>query len=670
MSLLSAPSNHIQPRDDSGPAGAPADAAILRLRRFSHRAALLVIVACAAVLAGWLLDIAALKSIHPALVAMKVNAAVAFLLLGLAAALMQTGAAPAQRVCIRRLCAGAGGLIGVLTLAQYLSGWDLHIDQLLFDEPIGGIGVLQPGRPPFNGALIMTALAAALLLLERDTPRRIVAAQALALAAAMIALLALLGYVYGVRAFTGISAFNQMPLSGALIAATLSIGVFCARAEAGLMRPLLDAGAAGSFLRRMLPLAILVPVTLGWLRLQGERHGLYPSDLGVALLVLSNMLVFALLVIWDSRRQARYETALRDSAQQLRFRIDRMPIGYIVWDRDFRVREWNPAAERIFGFSAREALGRHAHELVVPPAVRAGIDTVWTQLLDSDATVRSVNDNVTKDGRSVTCDWTNARLQQHGVVTGVLSMVADVTEKVRAEQELRQLNATLEQRVRARTAQLEAAAKDLEGFSYSVSHDLRAPLRAIDNFSSFLLEDHAGQLDAEGRRLLGVVRANAEKMSRLIDDILAFSRAGRRELALAELDMTALVRTVFDELRSGAGERRIELELAPLPAACADPAAMRQVVTNLLSNAFKFTRDRDPARIDVSGEADAREVRYTVKDNGSGFDPQYAHKLFGVFQRLHGPEFDGSGIGLAIVKRFIDKHDGRVWAEGAPGEGA
>lgn len=241
----------------------------------------------------------------------------------------------------------------------------------------------------------------------------------------------------------------------------------------------------------------------------------------------------------------------------------------------------------------------------------------------------------------------------------------------RAQASLSRLNAELEQRVAQRTAQLQTANADMEGFSYSVSHDLRAPLRAIDGFASMLREDYAARLDAEGQRLLQVVSDNAKKMGQLIDDILAFSRAGRLELQQSRLDMNALVQQVWHDLEPQRGGRAIELKLADLPAASGDPAAMRQVLQNLLANALKFTRPRATVLIEVAGRSEAEENVYSIRDNGVGFDMAYYNKLYGLFQRLHGmEEFEGTGVGLAIVKRFITKHGGRVWAEGKVGEGA
>ncbi len=230
---------------------------------------------------------------------------------------------------------------------------------------------------------------------------------------------------------------------------------------------------------------------------------------------------------------------------------------------------------------------------------------------------------------------------------------------------------TLCQHVRERTAALQQANAELEAFAYSVSHDLRAPLRAIDGFSQILIEDHAAALDGEARRLLDQVRANTVRMNRLIDDMLSFSRMARREMAAMPVDMTGLAREAAAEAQAGAAGRSLRFEIGELPATHGDRDMLRQVLVNLLANAVKFTRTRAEAVIEVGGAAAIDGSTYYVKDNGVGFDMAYAGKLFGVFERLHAQkDYEGTGIGLAIVKRIVMRHGGRVWAEGREGEGA
>lgn len=267
--------------------------------------------------------------------------------------------------------------------------------------------------------------------------------------------------------------------------------------------------------------------------------------------------------------------------------------------------------------------------------------------------------------------------QLHGLLLGYALMLlfcvaliylsgTIVMQRRKAQADYR-LMAELERRVVQRTSELEATNKELESFSYSVSHDLRAPLRAVDGYAQMLEEDFGGRLDEEGRRLLGVVRSSSRQMAQLIDDLLTFSRTGRREPTKGPVDMTGLARDVVAEL----GADGATVDIGALAPARADRALMRQVWLNLIGNALKYSAKGAHPRVEIGGRGEAGENVYWVRDNGVGFDMQYYNKLFGVFQRLHpAQEFPGTGVGLAIVQRVVTRHGGRVWAEGKTGEGA
>jgi PAS domain S-box-containing protein len=268
--------------------------------------------------------------------------------------------------------------------------------------------------------------------------------------------------------------------------------------------------------------------------------------------------------------------------------------------------------------------------------------------------------------------------------TGICLVARDITGSKRAEAEIRRLNTELEERVRQRTLELEAANRELEAFCYSVSHDLRAPLRAISSYSAIILDDFAGQLPSEARRLFDRVHCRAQEMGKLITSLLTFSRLGRQQINKQSVSPTELVRRALATLSAEQQDRRVEIVVLELPECLADPVLLEQLFVNLLSNALKFTRGREPARIEVgaapvsalaSGEAspDAgpEDLAYFVRDNGAGFDMRYADKLFGVFQRLHAAsEYEGTGVGLSIVQRIVQRHGGRVWAHAAVDRGA
>lgn len=370
---------------------------------------------------------------------------------------------------------------------------------------------------------------------------------------------------------------------------------------------------------------------------------------------------------------------LRESELRLRTLVETIPD--LVWLKDPQgvFLSCNPQFERLYGASEAEIVGK-TDDAFVSREIADFFRRHDRRAMASGGPIRNEEWLTFADGgyRGLFETVKTPMLDGSGNVIGVLGVARDISERKAAEDALRatrdeihRLNAELEARVRERTQQLEAASLDLESFSYSVSHDLRTPLRAIDGYAALLAEEYEPHFDAEALRLFARIRENAQRMGRLIDGILDFSRAGRVSLALADLEMASLAREAWQGLEPRWQGRAVELRIHELPQAAGDAVAVRQIFENLLGNALKFTRSREPARIEVGGQRVGEEVAFFVRDNGEGYDPAFATNLFGLFHRLHRPEeVEGTGVGLAIVKRFVEKLGGRVWTEGRPGEGA
>ncbi len=375
----------------------------------------------------------------------------------------------------------------------------------------------------------------------------------------------------------------------------------------------------------------------------------------------------------DITERKRAEDSLRVSKERLRTVMDLVPHFIFAKDADGRFLFVNRALAQAVGLTHEEMIGRTDAELL-PDATQAAH---FRQ--DDMEVIENGRAKFIAEERRTDRAGNTQILQTHKVplpIPGsekpaVLGVSVDITERIHAEEEVHRLNAELEQRVRERTAQLESTNKELEAFSYSVSHDLRAPLRAVNGYVRMLEKKHSDQLDAEGLRLLGVVTSEAQRMGCLIDDLLAFSRMGRQRVESADIDMTAMVRAEFERLTKDAPAPAPRLDLKPLPPAQGDSAMLRQVFANLLGNAVKFSRKQAAPAIEVGATGDNGTTTYYVKDNGVGFDEKYRDKLFGVFQRLHNDtEYEGTGIGLALVQRIVHRHGGTVRAEGKVGEGA
>ena len=429
----------------------------------------------------------------------------------------------------------------------------------------------------------------------------------------------------------------------------------------------------------------LVPIRfgeeiLGLIHLADHRRDLVPRALVTRLERIALTLGTAIHRVRAEEEKERLIRELETERARLQAIIASAPEAIVVADADGRLVLTNPAADQLYAKPLANGTDLESCALFQLCQADGSACVPGNQPL-----IRSAKAGETHRNLEMALAWPNGQrrdllvntapiIDQHGRASGAVGLFQDITRRKQVEKQIRQLNLELSDRIREvseRTRQLEAANKELEAFSYSVSHDLRSPLRAIEGFARILLEEHGEKLAGEGMRLLNVIRSNTRIMGDLIDDLLAFSRLGRQQIRAQKIDMAGLVTSIFGELRSRTPERQMQLIMNPLPPAYADRNLINQVLANLLENAYKFTKSREKTIIEVSGWTEGKEDIYSIKDNGVGFDMRYVDKIFGVFQRLHRREdFEGTGVGLAIVQRIIDRHGGRVWAAGKVADGA
>lgn len=385
-------------------------------------------------------------------------------------------------------------------------------------------------------------------------------------------------------------------------------------------------------------------------------------------LVAASMIMMALFFLF--RELSAHEKAERENRRlmnEYEDLYDHAPCGYHSLDQNGLIVRMNQTELFWLGYKAEEVIGVKLYIELMTPASRKVYEREFFRFKESGVLKDIEFEFIRKDGSHFyVLSNATAMRDENGVFLLSRSVLLDITDRTRDRKVILDLN----DRLISHANELEAKNNELEGFSYSVSHDLRSPLRAIDGFSRILMEDYGKTLDSEGMRILGIIRENTSRMSQLIDDLLSFSRLGKTPIDKRWVDMTVLAEKAVSEI-SLASSFPGKVLLGELPRAFSDSSLLYQVFLNLISNAIKFTKKKDDPQIRVDGQKGDGEVIYAVSDNGEGFDMKYYKKLFGVFQRLHGQEdFPGTGVGLAIVHRIMCRHGGRVWAVGKPQEGA
>ena len=394
----------------------------------------------------------------------------------------------------------------------------------------------------------------------------------------------------------------------------------------------------------------------------------FPVEISLAPMETEDgLLVMSAIRDVTERKQA--EGALRTSEAKFRRLLELAPDAIVIVDRDGRMTLVNSQAQRLFGYAEQEMLGQPV-ELLVPDRVRGGHVAHRARYMAEPRT-RPMGSGLAlagrrKDGTEFPVEISLAPMDSEDGML-VISVIRDVTDRRAAENRISTLNSDLERRV----AELAAVNRELESFSYSVSHDLRAPLRSIDGFSQALLEEYGEALTGDGQDYLRRVRAATQRMGELIDDLLNLARVTRREMRSEPVNLSALANAIVAQLQKNEPDRTVTASVQDDLVARGDPQLLRLVLENLLGNAWKFTGKEPAARIEFGMTTQNGTPVYHVRDNGVGFDMAYSEKLFGAFQRLHAmTEFPGTGIGLATVQRIVARHGGRVWAEAAIGRGA
>ncbi len=659
------------------------------ITKYASIQAFAVVMIAVSVLCGWLVSVAFFKHPIAQWISMNPATAIAFICSGTSFLLFNTKIHSKTKHMLASILAGCVCLIGILKIIELFTGIELGLDSILHSISSGQANDVIINSMSGTAAFCFILTGFSLFLVNMDVFPSPVVAHLLVFVTALFSLFSLI-YSMMVAAQGADIIMSPLGIHTSLCFLFISISVLFIEPEKGLFKEFSGHLSGGLTARFLLPIAILLPSLLGFLRIEGEHFGMYNSEFGTALytVVIIAISVFvirhnsAILNKRDTTRdqvEQRLETMNSELEVRVKARTDEViknekiyktiassiPNSAIfILDQEERFQLIEGDAIEKLGYSKVNMLHKKA-EAVIPPHRYQVLGPLYKRMLKGEhfSMQRRVN------GLDLYVQYVPLMNEDGGINTGMIISI-DISDIKKADNEIRDLNRKLEQKVQLGIEQVVAANKELEAFSYSVSHDLRAPLRAIDGYTRMLEEDYSKLLDDEGRRLLNTVQANAKRMGVLIDNLLAFSRLGKKELVKTDVNMTSNASAALTEINKTL-VHHAAIIIEDLHPALADYSLISQVFINLISNALKYSAKKDKPVVRIHSEKVNNEIVYSISDNGAGFDMQYVHKLFNVFQRLHSQEdFEGTGVGLAIVQRIINKHGGRVWAESRVNEGA
>ena len=658
------------------------------ITKYASIQAFAVVMIALGVFCAWLFSVTLFKHPIAQWISMNPATAVAFILSGTSFLLFNTKIHSKAKHAVASTLAGCVCLMGILKILELITGIELALDSILHNVGDSTSGTMINSMS-VTIAICFILVGCSLFLINMEVFPTPAFAHLLAFITALTSLFSLLCSIFSISS----DAPSMAPLSihTSVCFLFLSGSILFIEPEKGLFKEFSGNKSSGSMTAKyLIPIAISLPILLGYLRIYGEQSGLYTGEFGTALYSIV-IIALSIIVIHYNSAILNKRDAVRDRMEQrlesINYELEAhvkesqdtvlknekiyrtiassIPNSAIfILDKEERFQLIEGDSFEKLGYSKSNMLYKKA-ETVIPPHRYAVLGPMYKRMLNGErfAMQRRVN------GLDLFVQYVPLMNIEGQDNMGMIISV-DITDVKKAENEIRDLNRKLERKVVQGTEQLVAANKELEAFSYSVSHDLRAPLRAIDGYTRMIEEDYGKLFDDEGRRLLETVQSNAKRMGQLIDDLLSFSRLGKKDLLKTQVNMTMNASAAITEINKTVDHRAAIMVEDLLPAQ-ADYTLINQVFINLISNAIKYSMKKDKPVVRIHSEKKDNEVVYSVSDNGAGFDMQYVNKLFGVFQRLHSTdEFEGTGVGLAIVKRIVTKHGGRVWAEGKLNEGA
>ncbi|MCI0487053.1 MAG: PAS domain S-box protein [Blastocatellia bacterium] len=670
------------------------------LKRYSLVASAAAMLTGFLALAGWWLDISVLKGVFPGLATMKANTAISFLLAGVSLYLLLTGWMGRRGRVIALACAGAVTVIALLTLGQYMLDREMGIDQLLFED-VSTPSASHPGRMSPVTAAGFFCLCLALLML--DIRRALGFVQGLMLAVFLISLIALVGYIYDVEFLYRVAPFSSMALHTVIGFILLSTAVLCARPDRGFMKIIAGSDAGGIMARRLLPAVIALPLAIGWINLLAAQRGIYSHELRIAVVTVTSIIVFGTLIWLNARSLFQMEAERRQAEKKFEELLESAPDAMVIVNEEGEIVLVNSQTEKLFGYRRENILGRKV-EMLVPEQYR-GIHKKHRAEYFTQPQARSMGQERDLYGRREDGSQFPISVSLSPLVTKegtlVTAAIRDVTDRKRAEEALAEQSDELTRQA----AELARSNAELSQFAYVASHDLQEPLRAIAGCVQLLQHRFEGELDSRTQELISHTVDGATRMQSLINDLLTLSRVGARGEPFKSIDSSIPLERALANLRASIAESSAVVTHGPLPEVNADPTQLTQLFQNLVGNAMKFRSDEALPIVHISAEQQERhgdtetvdsttsrghgdsftssprppvtaslphgEWVFSVRDNGIGIEPEYSERIFGVFQRLHTrKEYPGTGIGLAICKKIVERHGGRIWVESEPGKGA